>query len=124
MGPDRTPDIVCDISTLPQSALIYRLCGDLNPLHADPKVAKVAGFEAPILHGRCTMGVAMHAILKSCCDYEATKLKSMQVRFSAPFMPGETLRTEIWQDDKSIYFKSTALERDTVVLSNGGVQIN
>ena len=122
--PDRRPDITCDLPTLAQSALIYRLCGDLNPLHADPKVARVAGFEAPILHGRCTMGVAMHAIIKTCCDYDAKRLRSMQVRFSAPFMPGETLRTEIWQEDNSLLFRATSVERGVVVLNNGGAQIN
>ena len=122
--PDREPDLVCDLDTLPQSALFYRLCGDLNPLHADPKVAQTAGFEAPILHGRCTMGVAMRALIKSYCGYDASKLKSMQVRFSAPFMPGETLRTEMWKENNQIFFNATALERNIRVLSNGLATLN
>lgn len=121
--PERDPDVVCDLATLPHAALLYRLCGDMNPLHADPKIAASAGFERPILHGRCTMGVAMHALIKSCCDYQASRLKSMQLRFSAPFLPGETLRTEIWQERESVFFRSAALERDLVVLSNGNARI-
>ena len=122
--PDRAPDHVCDLPTLPQSALIYRLCGDMNPLHADPKIASNAGFQRPILHGRCTMGVAMHALVRSCCDYEASRLKSMQVRFSAPFLPGETLRTEIWRNGDTVNFRSSAVERDVVVLNNGSARID
>ncbi len=121
--PAREPDLVCDLQTLPQSALLYRLCGDMNPLHADPEVARGAGFEAPILHGRCTLGVAMHALIRSCCDYDATRLKSMQVRFSAPFLPGETLRTEIWLSGSTVHYRARALERDVVVLNHGSAHI-
>jgi len=121
--PDRNPDMVCDLPTSPQSALLYRLCGDMNPLHADPKVAAAAGFDRPILHGRCTMGVAMHALIRSCCDYDATRLKQMQLRFSAPFLPGETLRTEIWREHDGIHFRASSVERAVVVLSNGNARI-
>ena len=122
--PTEEPDHVCDLTTLPQQALIYRLSGDMNPLHADPDIATSVGFEKPILHGRCTMGIAQRAILKTCCDYDASRIKSMQLRFSAPFLPGETLRTEIWQRDERIHFRSFALERDTLVLNNGSVTLN
>jgi acyl dehydratase len=121
--PQRAADVVCDLPTLPQSALLYRLSGDMNPLHADPTVARGAGFDAPILHGRCTMGVAMHALIRSCCDYDASRLRSMRLRFSAPFMPGETLRTEIWQDGDMAYFRAASLERNVVVLNNGSARI-
>ncbi len=66
--PNRDPDLVCGMATRPDQALLFRLCGDLNPLHADPKIARQAGFDAPILHGRCTYGIACHAILKTVCD--------------------------------------------------------
>ncbi|MBI4694900.1 MAG: 3-alpha,7-alpha,12-alpha-trihydroxy-5-beta-cholest-24-enoyl-CoA hydratase [Gammaproteobacteria bacterium] len=122
--PNRKPDLVCDIPTLPQQALIYRLCGDFNPLHADPEVAKFAGFERPILHGRCTMGIAQHAILKTCCNYESRRMKSMRVRFSAPFLPGETLRTEIWREGLRAYFTASSLDRGVQVLGNGLVELN
>jgi acyl dehydratase len=121
--PDRAPDEVCDLPTLPQAALIYRLSGDYNPLHASPSVAKAAGFERPILHGLCTYGVAGHAILKTQCGYDPRKLKSMDLRFSAPVFPGETIRTEMWRDDGVVSFRATALEREIVVLNNGRAEV-
>jgi acyl dehydratase len=121
--PTRSADMVCDLSTTHNAALIYRLCGDMNPLHADPEVATSAGFSRPILHGRCTLGVAMHALLKSCCDYDAARLQALNVRFSSPFLPGETLRTEIWREGDLAFFRSTCLERNVVVLNNGSARI-
>lgn len=121
--PDTAPDLVCDLPTMPQAALIYRLCADLNPLHADPKVARAAGFQRPILHGLASFGVAAHAIVSSCCDYDPTRLKSIGLRFSGPVFPGETLRTEIWRQDGRIQFRARALERDVVVLSHGLAEI-
>ena len=73
--PERSADAVCDLPTLAQSALIYRLSGDYNPLHADPAVAGAAGFSRPILHGMCTMGMAAHAVLRSVLDYDAARLR-------------------------------------------------
>ena len=122
--PERKPDAVCDLATLPQQALLYRLCGDMNPLHADPAIASGAGFDRPILHGRATMGVAQHAVLKTACGYDPARLKSLSVRFSAPFLPGETLRTELWSDGSDVYFRSRSLERDVVVLNNGHAELN
>ena len=121
--PEREPDMVCDLPTLPQAALIYRLSGDYNPLHADPNVAKGGGFKAPILHGLCSFGVAGHAILKSCCDYDPSRFKSMNLRFSAPVYPGETIRTEMWKDDNVISFRAKVLERDVMVLNNGRADV-
>ncbi len=121
--PERAPDMICDLATTFNQALFYRLCGDMNPLHADPSVATGAGFERPILHGRCTLGVAMHALLRSCCDYDATRMKTLNVRFSSPFLPGETLRTEIWNEHGTAHFRSSSLERGVVVLNNGSARI-
>jgi acyl dehydratase len=121
--PDRAADQVCDLATLPQAALIYRLSGDPNPLHASPKVAKAANFKAPILHGLCTLGVAGHAILKTMCGYDVTRFKSMDLRFSAPVYPGETIRTEMWRDEDIVSFRSTVVERDVVVLNNGRSEV-
>lgn len=121
--PERDADEVCDLPTLPQAALIYRLSGDFNPLHADPKVAIAAGFERPILHGLCTLGVAGHALLKTVCGYDPARFKSMALRFSAPVYPGETIRTEIWRDDGVISFRSSVVERDVVVLNNGRAEV-
>jgi len=121
--PEREPDEVCDLATLPQAALIYRLSGDYNPLHADPKVATAAGFKAPILHGLCTLGVAGHAILRTCCDYDPSRFRALDLRFSAPVYPGETIRTEIWRDGEVISFRSRVVERDVVVLNNGRAEV-
>jgi len=117
--PKSDPDIVCDLPTLPQQALIYRLSGDFNPLHASPAVARNAGFKAPILHGLCTMGVATHALIKSCCDYDTSRFKRMRLRFSAPVYPGETIRTEIWQNGNEMAFRCKSLEQDKVIINNG-----
>lgn len=117
--PERAPDAVCDLPTLPQAALIYRLSGDWNPLHAVPAVARAAGYERPILHGRCTYGVAGHALLRSVCGYEPARLRSMSARFTTPVFPGETLRTEIWRVAGGAHFRTRALERDRIALDNG-----
>ena len=121
--PEREPDSHCDLPTLPQAALIYRLSGDYNPLHADPKVAAAAGFKAPILHGLCTLGVAAHAILKVQCDYDPARFRSLALRFSAPVYPGETIRTEMWRDGDIVSFRARVLERDVVVLNNGRAEV-
>ncbi len=117
--PNRDPDIVCDLPTLPQQALLYRLSGDTNPLHASPEVARNAGFKAPILHGLCTMGVATHALLRCCCAYDTSRFKRMRLRFSAPVYPGETIRTEIWSDGNEMAFRCKSLEQDKIVINNG-----
>jgi len=117
--PKSEPDIVCDLPTQPQQALIYRLTGDFNPLHASPTVARNAGFKAPILHGLCTMGVATHALIKSCCDYDTSRFKRMRLRFCAPVYPGETIRTEIWINGNEMAFRCKSLEQDKVVINNG-----
>jgi acyl dehydratase len=121
--PERTPDLTCELQTLPQAALIYRLSGDYNPLHADPAYAKKAGYRMPILHGRCTFCVVGHALLKSCCDYDARRLKSMEGRFSSPVYPGETIRTEMWTDGQIVSFRASVPARGVTVLNNGRAEI-
>jgi len=130
-GPARTPhpipatppDAVCDLPTLPQAALIYRLSGDYNPLHAEPAAAQKAGYPRPILHGRCTFSVAGHAILKTCCGYDPARFRSMEGRFSSPVYPGETIRTEIWRNGNIVSFRSTVPARGVTVLNNGRAEI-
>jgi acyl dehydratase len=121
--PDTPPDLTCDLPTLPQAALIYRLSGDYNPLHADPAYAQKAGFKMPILHGRCTFSVAGHALLKTCCDYDPARFKSMEGRFSSPVYPGETIRTEMWRNGNIVSFRSTVPARNVTVLNNGRAEI-
>jgi acyl dehydratase len=121
--PERNPDFTCDLATLPQAALIYRLSGDYNPLHADPAYAAKAGFKMPILHGRCTFSVAGHALLRSCCDYDPTRLKSMEGRFSSPVYPGETIRTAMWVHGKVVSFRSTVPAREVTVIDHGRAEV-
>lgn len=123
-APDRAPDLSCDLAISPQAALIYRLNGDRNPLHADPAVAASAGFKQPILHGLCTLAVAGHAILRTACHYQPERLKSLALRFTSPVYPGETLRTEMWHEDGKLAFRSKVLERDVVVLGNGIAEVD
>jgi len=125
--PDRAPDLVCDLPTRPEMALLYRLSGDINPLHAEPEFAKAAGFPRPILHGLATFGVAGRAILKSVCGYDPSRLTAMAGRFSAPVYPGETIRTEIWREkDKAggmVSFRARVVERDVVAINNGRAEV-
>ena len=117
--PQRAPDMVCDLPTRPEMALIYRLSGDVNPLHAEPEFAKAAGFPRPILHGLATFGVAGHAILKSLCGYDPAKITAMKGRFSAPVYPGETIRSELWRDGGVVSFRARVIERDVIAINNG-----
>jgi acyl dehydratase len=94
--PDRKPDRTVAYQTLPQQALLYRLSGDYNPLHADPDFAKLGGFDVPILHGLCTYGHAGRAVLAAFCGNDPARLKSFEVRFSGVVFPGETITTDMW----------------------------
>lgn len=122
--PHREPDLSCDIETRPDQALLYRLTGDRNPLHADPARATEVGFERPILHGLCTFGIACRAVLKTICDYDYTLIREFDARFSAPVMPGDTITTEMWQDGNVVSFTCIVKDRDAVVLRNGKCVLN
>jgi acyl dehydratase len=120
-APEGTPDHIVDLPTRPEQALYYRLNGDDNPLHADPEIAAKAGFARPILHGLCTLGVVTHALLRALSDYDTNRLKALDLRFSAPVYPGETIRTEIWADGG---FRARVVERDVIVVNNGKVLVS
>jgi len=121
--PDRAPDFTCDLSTRSEAALIYRLSGDYNPLHAEPAFARAAGFERPIFHGLGTFGVSGHALLKTLCGYDPSRLISFGCRFSAPVFPGETIRTEIWRDGAIVSFRARVIGRDVVAINNGRAEV-
>ena len=121
--PEGSPDIVDEITTKPDQALIFRLSGDYNPLHSDPNFAKAAGFPKPILHGLCTYGVACRSIVKTACDNDVKKLKSFNCRFSSPVFPGETIVTEMWKNGNDVNFQSKVKERDKIILKNGVSEI-
>jgi acyl dehydratase len=118
--PDRAPDLVFEAVTREEQALIYRLSGDYNPLHADPIVATQAGFGRPILHGLATYGIAGWAAVVELCEGNAARLRRLDARFSNPVFPGETLRVEIWRESGGrASLQVRAKERDAVVLKNG-----
>jgi len=118
--PGRAPDAVADIATLPQQALIYRLSGDLNPLHSDPEAARAAGFHQPILHGLCTFGVAGRLLMAQLCHYEPGRLLSIAARFSAPVFPGESVRVSMWHQGRGqVHFEAAVPARDAVVMRGG-----
>lgn len=121
--PERAPDRVVTLPTSADQALIYRLSGDLNPLHIDPVVATGAGFAAPILHGLATYGIVGRALLGT-CDHDPARLSRMDARFSSPVYPGETVETAIWDEGasqacKQLAFRARVVERDMIVLTNG-----
>jgi acyl dehydratase len=117
--PDRKPDLSLSLETRKDQALLYRLSGDRNPLHADPELAKRAGFPVPILHGLCTYGTACRAVLQAVCNYDARKITGLDVRFSAPVYPGEHIVTDMWVDGRTVSFRSRVPERDVAVINNG-----
>jgi acyl dehydratase len=117
--PERPPDAEIVIPTLPQAALIYRLSGDTNPLHADPAHARRAGFERPILHGRCSFGIAAWSLIQALCPDQPERLVAMSARFARPVMPGETLVTRIWKHDTKLWFHTLVAGRGTMVLTRG-----
>jgi acyl dehydratase len=121
--PERKPDAICDLGTRPEMALIYRLSGDYNPLHAEPAFAKAAGFERPILHGLGPFGVSGHAVLKTICGYDPARVTAFAGRFSAPVYPGETVRTEMWRDGHVVSFRARVVERDVIAINNGRAEV-
>ena len=96
----------------PRAGLIYRLSGDRNPLHVDPKTAAEAGFDRPILHGLCTYAMATYAVIREFASSDVERLASVGVRFKTPVFPGETLRTSIWRDGSRLQLVTTVDERD------------
>ena len=117
--PEDEADSQIDLATQPNAALLYRLSGDYNALHADPDVALAAGFPRPILHGLATYGIALRALTRGPLQGDLARLRSLRIRFSNPVFPGDTLRTLIWQRGKTICLRMLALERNVVAISTG-----
>ncbi|MFV8817904.1 MaoC/PaaZ C-terminal domain-containing protein [Haliea sp. E17] len=122
--PERAPDLVHVSETRPDQALLYRLNGDRNPLHAQPAFAERAGFPRPILHGLCSYGIACRAVLASVCAYDPARIRSFDVRFTSPVYPGETIHTDIWVDGDTVSFRCRVEERDIVLINNGRCELN
>lgn len=118
--PARAPDVTETFQTRADQALLYRLNGDRNPLHADPALARRVGFPVPILHGLCTYGIACRAILKMAAGYDHRRIRALDVRFSKPVYPGETIETQIWVDGGTVSFRCRVPQRDGAVVIDHG----
>jgi acyl dehydratase len=120
-APDRAPDVEISYQTSSDQALVYRLSGDRNPLHADPEFAKLAGFDRPILHGLCTYGFTGRALLHGLCDSDPARFTSMEGRFSAPVFPGDELTVSMWRtaDGEAVF--TTRTQNGQAVITEGRV---
>ena len=122
--PSRNPDASIAYPTLTHQAIIYRLSGDYNPLHIDPQMAAMGGFEKPILHGLCTFGNVARAVIEAVCDNRPECFRSIKVRFAAPVYPGETIITDMWKEsDTDVIVRARVEERDVEVVKNAKVTI-
>ncbi|MFN3293405.1 MAG: MaoC/PaaZ C-terminal domain-containing protein [Gemmobacter sp.] len=119
--PDRAPDAVVRVTTSGRAALIYRLSGDLNPLHADYAVARRAGFDRPILHGLASYGTAAAVVLRAFGGDDPARMTSLALRFSGVVYPGDTLRFDLWQDGGCVLFEAHAGERKVLDQGVAGV---
>ena len=122
-APDREPDGVIESKTLPQQALIYRLSGDKNPLHADPKFAKIGGFDKPIIHGLCSYGIVCKAVVDEVLGGDVSKVARYQARFAGVGFPGETYVTSYWKEGDKILIQAKSKERDAVIISNAAITV-
>jgi acyl dehydratase len=122
-APNREPDFVAESPTLPQQALLYRLSGDKNPLHVDPNMAKLGGFDTPILHGLCSYGIVCKAAVDNALGGDVTKVGSYAARFAGVVFPGETIVTSMWRDGDKILLNATTKERGTPVITNAAVTV-
>jgi acyl dehydratase len=123
LPPEREPDAVVESPIMPQQALIYRLSGDKNPLHAEPAFAKQGGFDLPILHGLCTYGMACKAVVDHLLDGETERVARYQVRFAGVVFPGETLVTSMWRENGTILIQTQVKERGTPAITNAAITL-
>jgi acyl dehydratase len=112
------------LPTTPQQALLYRLNADRNPLHVDPELARIAGFPRPILHGLCTWGMAAQGIVRAVLGGDADRLRWIEMRFSQPVLPGETVTLEIWRAGAELMFRAMVQARGVKVLDRGRAGID
>jgi acyl dehydratase len=123
LPPDEAPDLVMESPTLPQQALLYRLMGDRNPLHADPAFAALGGFERPILHGLCSYGIVCKAGVDGMLGGDAAAVAGDRARFAGVVFPGDTIVTSMWRRGQSLYVAATNRERGTPVITNAVITL-
>ena len=121
--PDRPADLETDRATLPQQALLYRLAGDMNPIHADPEFARKGGFDRPILHGLCSYGIVCKAVVDDMLDGDVARVRRYRARFAGVVFPGETIGIRMWRDAGAVFVEAHCKERGTPVLSNAVIEI-
>lgn len=122
-SPTRSPDLVVESPTVSHQALLYRLSGDKNPLHADPAFAAMGGFDKPILHGLCSFGIICKAAVDGMLDGAVDKVARYQGRFAGVVIPGETIVTSLWKEGNKIVISAATKERGTPVLSNAAITL-
>jgi multifunctional beta-oxidation protein len=116
--PKREPDVVVEEKTTEEQAAIYRLSGDLNPLHIDPAFSKVGGFDTPILHGLCSFGISGKHVLQKFGPF-----KNIKVRFAGVVLPGQTLVTEMWKTGNTVAFQTKVKETGKLAISGAGAEL-
>lgn len=122
--PNRKPDVVVTEKTSEDLAALYRLSGDYNPLHIDPNMSAVGGFDVPILHGLCSFGISAKHILKTFCDSDPARFKNIKARFAKHVFPGETLEVQMWKEGNKVIFQTRVVERDEICISAAAVELN
>ena len=121
--PARPPDLQVECRTLPQQALLYRLSGDMNPIHADPEFARKGGFDQPILHGLCSYGMVCKAVIDAVLDGDVGRVRRYRARFAGVVFPGETITVRMWPDARAVFVEALCKERGTPVLSNAVIEV-
>jgi acyl dehydratase len=122
-APERAPDGRAEVATLPQQALLYRLSGDKNPLHADPEFAKLGGFDRPILHGLCSYGITCKAVVDNVLGGDVAKVARYQARFAGVAYPGETYVVSWWREGKTILIETKSKQRDAAIITNAAITV-
>ncbi|XP_050514402.1 peroxisomal multifunctional enzyme type 2 isoform X1 [Diabrotica virgifera virgifera] len=121
--PNRSPDASLSHKTNLDQAALYRLSGDYNPLHIDPNMAKVVGYDVPILHGLCTMGISVRLVLSAYASHDTSLFKAVKARFVKPVLPGQTLKVDMWREGNRIHFETSAVESNRIVIAGAYIDL-